>query len=134
MNRLGVVVAAVGVALSVMGLTASLAQYLNVRRQQEVIKTMAVVQVPVVRSVERFIDPATGSFALSQLKNYQADNDRFTAALLKSTASMTDLEMLCLFLWFLTGVSSSITLLLLLRRSESTSEQPTTRNVKPRTP
>lgn len=114
MNRLAVAAAA-GVALSVIGLTASMSQYLAVARQEEAIKSIALVQSPVVKSIERFIEPTNGSFALVQLKNYQADSERFTAGLLKSTASMTDRERLSLLLWLLSGVSSSITLLVLLR-------------------
>ena len=115
MNLPGIATAA-AVALSIIGLTASMSQYLAVARQEEAIKSIALVQAPVVKSIERFIDPANGSFALTQLKNYQVDSERFTAGLLKATASMADRERLCLLLWLLSGVSSSIALLALLRR------------------
>jgi hypothetical protein len=107
------VVAAAGLAFSVLGLTASLSQYLSIARQQKSITAIVLIQTSTIQSVERLIDPALQPAVIRQLRDYKTQNEQFTEGLTRLTASMAYREGFAILMWVLIGGLSTANLLLL---------------------
>ena len=110
------VAAACIVAISVVGLISSAANYFTFERQREVIESLVLVRDPFISSMSRLLlDQSSRASAMSEMKNYQLNTDQLTRTLLLDASTALRRQAVILIAWLLVLLVGSASLLFVYR-------------------